>query len=232
MKVGDVPCPYVNGSAIGSQLKCVLPSGTGASRSVVVQTFTASSASVFNPAKFVSYRGPTISAVIGCRATASNRSIEDCDRGGMTRVTLIGSDFGARDASILVGGGAGANVHHDAMYPHRIITFDTPKGPGRALLIAVLQAAGEFGSDATLSYAQCNHSLYSSKELCLPCPNARYSNTLDAPECSVRLLPLPIRHRPRLSLTVCCMLCRSVKAVRSPVLLRVAGVGPAIRARI
>jgi hypothetical protein len=171
----------IAGNEDGS-ITCQLPAGTGLNQLVVVKQGSYYS----RPVPLLSYSIPTITAVYGCddsNTGAANWTL-NCPRYGGTKLTLVGKNFGASGAQVVVAGQLCLNVAHDSSTPHYRLTCDLPSGTGLGRGVMMFQYRGEASQDdAQISYEICEPGFYSSDLDCLECDGGSYANLYDQGFC-------------------------------------------------
>jgi hypothetical protein len=188
-------------------LSCILPSGVGYGKAVVVSQQLRFSRGVDK----LDYAPPTLLAVSGCVDGVDEeqrRNTYDCPRSGGSLMTITGTNFGVGPAKILVGGVSCDNVTHDASNPHIRATCTLAAGNAEDRTVLLIQNLGEY-SDATaenvitVSYTQCQPGYYSvgadvvchacavgtytalqSSAGCVSCSFGTYSNVNAATACT------------------------------------------------
>jgi hypothetical protein len=93
---------------------------------------------------------------------------------------LLGNNFGASGARVLIGSSTCSNVVHDSLTPHRKITCQTPVGYSESLPVILVQKDAEI-SDAPVSigYASCllgQSDPQNAAAGCVNCATASYSD--------------------------------------------------------
>lgn len=171
VKVGSNDCTDVAVTPGGTEVQCTLPAGAGLDLSVLVvsgELFSRQNA-------LLSYAVPSLSSVSGCALDGGSNTAE-CDRYGNDTVTLTGTNFGASDATVLVGGELCELVEHDASTPHEVVTCRLPAGTQLSRSVLLIQSRGEISSDRVfVSYTQCaagffdNSTDTASDLACTPC---------------------------------------------------------------
>jgi hypothetical protein len=105
-----------------------------------------------------------------------------------------GYNFGASDATVLVGSHLIQDVTHGGVAgynAHTAVTFALPVATGIGLPVVMLQTGGFLsGSSVTVGYYRCPPGQTQSGVSCVDCPNGTYSAEFDSAQCSVRTVPL------------------------------------------
>jgi len=122
----------------------------------------------------VTYAKPNITQVEGCKER------EDCKREGGDKVTLVGENFGAGGAQVLLNGEACDSVTHDDSDPHRKLVCVLPKGKGLNRGFSVIQLNGKVAfapPRLSISYALCDAGQFDNATLgaCSDCPAGTFS---------------------------------------------------------
>ncbi len=181
--VDGAACTNVTTFPEGDRATCKLPAGVG--RSVAV---TAKSTGTSPVARLISYATPNITRLIGCSVTVSalpTLSVTECDRFGTSPITVIGSNFGASGAYVLLGVDIIPAVH-DSSSPHTTLSFVAPSGNGLDIAVLVLQSTFDTAtSRAVMSYRECPPGTHQSKTDpgCIQCEGGKYSKISDAADC-------------------------------------------------
>eukprot|EP00808_Paulinella_micropora_P008574 g62100.t1 len=203
VRVGENTCPLLSFEQRSEGLdvlRCLLPTGTGQNRDVVVKV-----GGLFSRGSlpFLSYAPPELFTVSGCPSPAG-ADTADCPRDGgspeRTVLTLTGRNFGpAGDSTlVLIGGRQCEQVTHDAERPHEMLTCLLP--PGVGVLLDLLLIAGQISNNSrALSYVPCEPGTFSDPsmavgsssnssavvtDLCLPCPAGSVSAGVGSTECA------------------------------------------------
>ena len=165
---GDNFTPYSMACSIGSsscspvtyltaqQFTCPLPVGVGVNAPVTVVA-----GSLFSLARsLVSYAAPSVSSVSGCTDVGS--STTNCPRAGGQRVTVIGTNFGASDAEVLVDGvRCTAVTHAPPPNNHINVSCSLPAGTALSSSLLLVQNNGQLSTTyGDLSYTQCTAGYY------------------------------------------------------------------------
>jgi IPT/TIG domain/Tyrosine-protein kinase ephrin type A/B receptor-like len=155
---------------------CSLPAGAGVLQPVVVVT----GAKFSRSRTLLSYAYPNITSVQGC-AVNSASSTSDCARIGNDNITVTGTNFGASDSIVLIGGQTCTNVAHAASpNAHTQVVCTTPSGTTTDRALILIQNNGEISSNTgTVSYKQCPVGEYAAAGVlaCQPCAKGSYSDT-------------------------------------------------------
>jgi hypothetical protein len=118
--------------------------------------------------------------------------IANCPTSGNVTITLEGTDFGAEQAVVLVGGAICDRTEHaPTPLAHRKLTCVLPSGTGTERPVFVLQAGGGVGPAAlngvgailSLSYVQCLPGTSVANLTCVPCGTGQFSDQASAPSC-------------------------------------------------
>jgi hypothetical protein len=112
-------------------------------------------------ALLLSYAPPSITAVKGC--TDSNSSTINCPRVGGLNLTVTGTNFGASNALILVGGTLCSPTKHalDVVLAHSTLFCTLPAGSSQSNAVLVLQSGSQISNNSqSLSYATCPAGMY------------------------------------------------------------------------
>jgi len=181
---------YINGEECVLQQRtdtsilCTLPSSVGTQLPIVV---TAAS-QYQESAPLLSYAAPAITSITSedCTPTADPKIIYNCPREGNVTLTITGSNFGAADATVLIGGSSCTNVVHDLATPHSKLRCTLPPGRQTAREVSVAQKYGEstpVGNSVLLSYKQCPAGTRDVGIECEVCPAGKYSPSEAQPDC-------------------------------------------------
>jgi hypothetical protein len=181
---GDACAPLRN--AIGTtQIECLLPSGTGQSQSVVVSSVSQFSA----PVKTLSFAAPNITGVTGCvdtQLTSQMASTIGCNRDGGQIITITGTNFGVRGATILIGNTVCGSTTHDPITPHTKLRCTLPSSSLENRPVVVVQLNGAVSSSIGLvSYTQCSPGTYETALACTSCSVGSYSSSYSATTCTL-----------------------------------------------
>jgi hypothetical protein len=187
--IDGIQCPLT--SITTEVVECTLPEGTGKDLEIYASVVDTAS-SEYNPLnsrpkKLLSYKNPSFTSILGCAADDVTTT-RQCVRTGGDILTIVGENFGAFGAVVLVCGVECTNLQHDATTPHELLTCTTP--PGSQLDIGVTlsvggQPASNFGS---ISYAQCGTGYYQATEQdydCTSCVAGTYTELIGQTICSV-----------------------------------------------
>jgi IPT/TIG domain/Tyrosine-protein kinase ephrin type A/B receptor-like len=161
---------------------CSLPAGAGVDQPVVVVT-----GAKFSRSKtLLSYAYPNITSVQGCAINTAT-STSDCARIGGDNITISGTNFGASEATVLIGGQTCTHTTHaSSPNSHTQVVCRTPSGTTTDRAVILIQNNGEISSNTgTLSYSQCPVGQYaaSGEVTCQLCAKGSYSDTVGLFEC-------------------------------------------------
>ena len=151
VRIGSAACTdvvYVDNST----LTCTLPAGAGLNRPIIVTVGRLFS----RPASLISYKAAAITSVTGC--VANGVSTEKCPRNDPSRqITLTGTNFGASNAIVFVGGKLCTFPSHDSLTPHEKLTCFLPPNNKLNRVLLLLQSGGQVsaGVGVFVSYLQC-----------------------------------------------------------------------------
>jgi hypothetical protein len=183
--VGFRTCGDVQHSAADPTVRftCALPMGAGFSR---VVTVTVDGVYVSRGAPLVSYAAPEIASVSGC--VDDGNATGHCPRGGNVTIELRGSNLGASEAKVIVGGTNAETVVHDSATPHALVRFTLPMGVGVDKSVILVQNDGEMtrgNNIGLLSYEQCAPGTFSvgTETVCHDCEPGRFSNLQGQDRC-------------------------------------------------
>ena len=127
------------------KLTCTLPTGTGSVVPVIVYTKVALSETLeSNPKMLLGYAQPQVTLVAHteCLSSISGGSIYSCPRDGGGTLTIFGTNFGADDALVLIGGELCSNLAHDEDTPHSRVTCTLPLGTAANAEVVFIQSGG------------------------------------------------------------------------------------------
>jgi hypothetical protein len=165
-----------------STLTCTVPAGTGHRLDVTVISGGLSTAPLQGG---LSYASPSIATIIstsddlddsGC--TQEGNNLHSCPRSGLTRLTITGTDFGDRDASVIIGDLPCLSVAHHDRRPHEELTCMLPIGAGTSKRVSVLQQNGLLGlsgPNITVSYKECPLGHFDYLTECVPCARGTFA---------------------------------------------------------
>jgi len=183
-------------SSTNTTVICTLPTGTGEDNVLTVVSDGRSSIAL----QLVSYSAPSINTIKGC--TGSGTLTYDCSRSVDTIITLIGSNFGATNAVVLVNGKPCTNVTHSPDDPHSSLSCLIPKTSGLSLPVFLNQDCGSKSNSVWLSYTSCRagtkenlgnvtctpcgigyFSPIDASLECIACTSGKYANTTGLSSC-------------------------------------------------
>jgi hypothetical protein len=165
-----------------SVMSCTVLAGTGQRLEVTVNSGGLSTAPLQGG---LSYASPSVATVIsmsdnlddlGCTQEGDN--LHSCLRSASTRLTITGTDFGSRDASVIIGDLPCLNVMHHDCRPHEVLTCMLPIGAGTSKRVGVLQQNGLLGlsgPNITVSYKDCPLGHFDYLTECLPCARGTFA---------------------------------------------------------
>jgi len=160
------------------ELSCTLPAGVGINVPVAVKSL-----SFYRQAKLLSYAPPNISSVSGCPP-------EGCSRTGLTRLTIIGTNFGSGRRGLaqveVKNLGLCTNLRHGVVTPHEKLTCDLPRGGGlRDLMVTQFQGATATPVVGSVKYQQCPPGTEQAKSNseCVACPPGKFGDHSISFEC-------------------------------------------------
>jgi hypothetical protein len=168
-----------------SAFSFLLPQGTGQTR---MQISSGGYQSV--EVVVIGYGIPRIEEVVGCTGVSA-LAVMDCSREGGDMVTLVGTNFGARDSIVIVAGVEIQLVEHDPFEPHSRVILHLPKGRRVQQPIKLFQDGGSMSKDAAeLGYRQCPFGTEDHPEqsntICLQCASGKFRS----PKSGINLFPL------------------------------------------
>jgi hypothetical protein len=170
--VGGLRCEILEFTR--SVIYCTLSASNGFNRTVFVNSMEEFSKTL----SILSYKRPTIDAIRGCLPSVDNSSVINCDRAGTSRLTIVGSNFGSKNAMVLVGVKYCINITHDPLTPHEVVYCVAPANNAQGAPLLLIQSGGELSSnDKTVSYRQCKPGYFEASDAlnCLPCDGGSYS---------------------------------------------------------
>jgi hypothetical protein len=194
--IGEASCSPVTNlpSDPTHVVMCPLPIGTGVLQSIVFKQGQYYSRAT----PLLSYAAPYVTSIMGCATTSANqiRAI-DCTRTGGDIITVMGTNFGASDATVLVGGLRCVNVSHDITHPHARLTCVLPANVGlsRPIIVFAQGSAQQLINNILIDYKLCDKGTYPFDKYCFACPNGTYAGKCFRSHYSFHLL-----HSPRLTL--------------------------------
>jgi hypothetical protein len=157
--VSGKPCTNVR-AAVGPSAICTLPPGTGLQQVLVASQYLLLSV----PALVVSYAAATVTEITSPDCVSDSAlSISQCPRAGGAVITIVGQNFGAGGARVLVGVALCLNVTHDPATPHNRLTCTLPPGNLRARSVLVMQGGARADASAvvpTVTYQQCRNGTF------------------------------------------------------------------------
>ncbi len=185
-------CTNLRFSEDGFSITCIAPAGIG--RSLPVTAVIGNSFSQPVSGVTLSYGGPILWNVTGCRAPSvssvsggvSRRGLEQCVLGGV--ITLNGANFGASGGDFRIDNQRCVNLVHDANTPHSKITCTLPatRTVGRPLndlpvlfIDFIGQSAGQSGT--TISYVACPLGTTPVSGVCTACSGGTYNAVTNGP---------------------------------------------------
>jgi len=181
VKVAGESCSNVKYIS-ATKITCQIPPGTGLNRPILVLV-----GKIFSQAQpYISYAVPVVNSITSTACTAQGTDIKDCPRPGNVAITLSGSNFGASNAIVLVGGAACNSVVHVASKPHEQVTCTLPSGTTIQRAVLFIQNAGEVSKSLKyVSYAQCQPGTAAAQGVvaCTNCTAGLYSDTVGALQC-------------------------------------------------
>lgn len=145
--VGDQICSSLEYIS-SNDLNCQLPAGTGRQR-VVIHFGDLSNRLTSNV--YVQYASPTIASIQGCETAGT--TARECEPLGGDNITLIGYNFGASGAQVIVGGNICTNVQHDPISPHTKVTCILPAGSGMDRSVRLISSGSDISNVFALSYS-------------------------------------------------------------------------------
>jgi hypothetical protein len=188
-------------------LSCELPEGFGKAPAVQVTCYGRKSAFY---SEFLSYMPPSVVQIRGCVDTSFET--EDCEKSQVNNITIVGQNFGASGAVVLVDGQVCTRNAHDVASPHTELLCTLPHEiSGTDLGVLVLQRGGQLsgteGGLLTVSMTQCDYGYYQVGVECVECGAGQFSSVLDAGECE----ECPAGRFTVTNVTKTCALCPSGK---------------------
>jgi hypothetical protein len=159
-----------------TEVTCQMPPGTGADRSVFVN-----SDNIFSrPVVLVSYGAPVIDTISGCSYASVTKTV-DCPRTGNTTIVLTGRNFGV-GGTILIGSLPCTNPS----ITHTSASCNVPAGNRLDVSVLLIQYNGETSSSSSisLSYTQCDKGTYENGTACPACEKGTYSQFKGLTTCS------------------------------------------------
>lgn len=177
--VGGQPCPHT--SLTSNAIVCTLPEGTGRNQAVIVN-----SNNQFLPTRnLVSYGAPEVTKIFGCTGGATPLDITGCDRRGGQRLTIQGTNFGAKGATVLIGSKPCLDIVHAAKgEAHSTVECVLPPGSLSDRIVLLFQEGGEVATTlASVSYKACQLGEYQEGTECVPCPPGEVSQSTNALSC-------------------------------------------------
>lgn len=165
-------------------LTCALPaSDGGAKRPVIVTAYGQAS----SPYELLSYAGPSVMSLFGCDVVpgSGDTTIANCNTAGGQDVTMVGTNFGAENAVVLIGSVPCVNNPINPV-AHTSLVCTLPPSTGQNRPVLMLQGGGGFGSNPTisLSYHECERGTYITNLTCTPCELGAYADQTGQARCS------------------------------------------------
>ena len=178
-------CPNVavpSGVVDFTQITCEVPPGAGNYVSVVVLK---GSKLRSLSARLLSYAAPVFTSIKGCETDPAGTDALGCLRTGGDIITIVGSDFGADGAVVLVGGKSCSPVNHIDVGGDFTTTVTCQLGSGTTTDngIVLLQKGGvtqDLSSPGlTVSYKQCEAGTAAPRGVvtCTSCTPGRYTDS-------------------------------------------------------
>jgi len=165
---------------------------------VQLSYFTATVSKFSDSVRYFNYSHPAMTEIAGCRLTINALHTANCTRtgGGIQKLRISGTNFGASGARVFIGGGEAVETLHDADDPHGLLWVQYGPGTRENERVMVMNSnGGTTTGDARISYEQCALGKRQQSEeaqrdlrnnegfLCEPCPKGTYSNTLNSQIC-------------------------------------------------
>ncbi len=204
-------CELCSSVVVESRLSflCLLVAGTGDRISTVVS----GPGGIQSEAQpLISYAAPQFISVEGCPATG-------CNRVGGTRITIIGSNFGAADARVFIGSfGVCSDVVHAAgpLLRHRNLSCTLPAGAliGNPVILVQYRGLATISAEGqSVDYRPCAPGRFASdggfgRPMCEACPAGTYAGATG----NIRCLDCPADHIAPSLATDACIPCGSLAA--------------------
>ncbi len=146
---------------------------------------------------------PSITSISSANCTQSTAlTLANCPRSGNALITVIGANFGAYGARVIIGSQQCIFVRHDPATPHTKLTCFAPSGNSLSRPVLVMQSGGVLGpSSAFISYQVVLHTPPPSFFCCalIFCPAFFFSISnacLDTIKWTFRVSPARLRSLP------------------------------------
>eukprot|EP01012_Entosiphon_sulcatum_P051097 TRINITY_DN7013_c0_g1_i3.p1 TRINITY_DN7013_c0_g1~~TRINITY_DN7013_c0_g1_i3.p1 ORF type:complete len:4070 (-),score=286.73 TRINITY_DN7013_c0_g1_i3:31-12240(-) len=148
VRIGTTPCNGVVYLVTDQQLRCILPSGSGAGV-VSVTTSIGTSTEVDKILYYIVGSAPIVTSVAGC--TNSGDDTVNCPAGGGLQLTVFGSNFGGAGATITVGNQQCTNPVH--VVPDIQMVCVLPAGVGAQSVVVTQSGVASLQTDKLVIYA-------------------------------------------------------------------------------
>jgi IPT/TIG domain/Transient receptor potential (TRP) ion channel/Tyrosine-protein kinase ephrin type A/B receptor-like len=181
VSVGAHKCTDVqpDSTSPSTTMTCLLPSGTGLSRQVLLSQ-NADRSALETSSELVSYGLASVASISGCVGNGG-RWPSACPRSGSITITVNGINFGPSGARVIVGTRVCANVQHSSASTNasnHVLTCQLPEGSGTSRAVVVIQATGALSSPSgELSYLACpSGTRISGATSCASCTPGTFAN--------------------------------------------------------